>query len=109
MKKKILFLIPMIIVAVLLFMLRATGMKVHIAMSVVGLALLVAYTLATKKEWKCPVLEIVQRICYGVALITGAALMNMHGVDAISIVHKISAVLFVILLAFAEIQRVIKK
>ena len=41
MKKKVLFLIPMIIVAVLLFMLRATGMKVHIAVSVVGLVLLV--------------------------------------------------------------------
>ena len=52
MKKNLLFIIPMIIVAVLLFMLRATGMGVHIAVSVVGIILLVAYALATKKEWK---------------------------------------------------------
>ena len=39
--KKLLFLIPLLIVAVLLFMLRATGVKVHITVSVVGLVLLV--------------------------------------------------------------------
>ena len=50
MKKKVLFLVPMIIVAALLFMLRATGMKAHIAVSVVGLTLLIAYTVATKKR-----------------------------------------------------------
>ena len=109
MKKKVLFLIPMIIVAVLLFMLRATGMKVHIAVSVVGLVLLVGYTLATKKEWRNPALEILQRVCYAVALITGVVLMNVHGIAAISIIHKISAVLFVILLADTEIHKAIKK
>lgn len=109
MKKKLLFLIPMIIAMVLLFMLRATGMKVHIAVSVIGLALLIAYTVATKKEWKNPALEILQRVCYGIALITGVVLMNVHGIAAISIIHKISAVLFVILLICAEIHKAIKK
>jgi hypothetical protein len=109
MKKKVLFLIPMVIVAVLLFMLRATGMKVHIAVSVVGLVLLIAYTLATKKEWKCPVLEIIQRVFYAIALITGVVLMNVHGIAAISIIHKISAVLFAILLAGVEIHKAINK
>ena len=109
MKKKLLFLIPMIIVAVLLFMLRATGMTAHIAVSVVGLVLLIAYTVATKKEWKCPALEIIQRVCYGIALITGVVLMNVHGIAAISIIHKISAVLFVFLLICAEIHKAIKK
>ena len=109
MKKKVLFLVPMIIVAALLFMLRATGMKVHIAVSVIGLALLVAYTLFTKKEWRNPALEIFQRVCYGVALITGAILMNVHGFAAISIIHKISAVLFVVLLIACEIHKAIKK
>lgn len=108
MKKKLLFLIPMIIVAVLLFMLRATGMPAHIAVSAIGLAILVAYTIATKEEWKCPVLEILQRVFYGVALITGVVLLNVHGM-AISVVHKISAVLFVILLAVTEMQKAIKK
>ena len=109
MKKKLLFLIPMIIVAVLLFMLRATGMTAHIAVSVVGLVLLIAYTVATKKEWKNPALEILLRVCYGIALITGVVLMNVHGIAAVSIIHKISAVLFVILLADVEIHKSIKK
>ena len=108
MKKKLL-LIPMIILMVLLFMLRATGIKVHIAVSVIGLALLVAYTLLTKKKWKNPVLEILQRVCYGIALITGAILMNVHGIAVVSVIHKISAVLFAILLAVTEIHKAAKK
>ena len=109
MKKKLLFLIPMIIAMVLLFMLCATGMTAHIAVSVVGLVLLIAYTVATKKEWKNPALEILQRVCYGIAVITGVILMNVHGIAAISIIHKISAVLFVILLVDVEIHKAIKK
>ena len=109
MKKKMLFLVPMLIVAVLLFMLRATGMKVHIAVSLVGLVLLIAYTIATKTEWRNPGLEILLRVCYGIALISGVVLMNVHGAMAVSIIHKISAVLFVILLADVEIHKAIKK
>ena len=109
MKKNILFLIPMLLVVVALFLLRATGMKVHIAVSVIGLVLLIAYTIATKKEWKKPVLEILQRVCYGIALITGALLMNVHGIDAVSVIHRIGAVLFAILLIVCEIQKVVKK
>ena len=109
MKKKLLFLIPMIIVAVLLFMLRATGMTAHIVVSVVGLVLLIAYTVATKKEWKNPALEILQRVFYAIALITGVVLMNVHGIAAVSIINKISAVLFVILFADVEIHKAIKK
>ena len=109
MKKNLLFGITMIIVGVLLFLLRATGMKVHIAVSVIGLVLLIAYTVATKKEWKLPALEILHRVFYGIALITGVVLMNVHGIVAISIIHKISAVLFVILLADVEIHKAIKK
>ena len=109
MKKNVLFLIPMIVVAVLLFMLRATGMTVHIAVSVVGLVILVAYALATKKEWKCPALEILHRVCYAIALITGVVLMNVHGIAAISIIHKIGAALFAILLIVTEFHKAIKK
>ena len=109
MKKNLLFLIPMIIVAVLLFMLRTTGMIAHIALSVVGLAILVAYTLVTKKAWKCSVLEILHRVCYGIALITGVVLMIVHGVAVISIIHKLGAVLFAILLIVTEIHKAIKK
>ena len=109
MKKNLLFVIPMIIVAVLLFMLRATGMTAHIAVGVVGLLVLVAYALATKKGWKCPALEIFQRVFYAIALITGVVLINVHGIFTISIVHKASAALFAILLIVCEIHKVIKK
>ena len=109
MKKNLLFLIPMVIIAVLLFMLRATGMTAHIIVSVVGLLVLVAYALSTKKEWKCPILEILQRVFYGIALITGAVLMNVHGVATLAIIHKISAVLFAVLLVVCEIHKAIKK
>ena len=109
MKKNILFLIPMLLVVVALFLLRATGMTAHIAVSVVGLVLLIAYTVAAKKQWKCPALEIVTRMFYAVALITGGVLMNVHGIAAVSVIHKISAVLFVILLICTEIHKSIKK
>lgn len=109
MKKNVLFLIPMIVVAILLFMLRATGMTAHIIVSAVGLLVLVAYAVATKKEWKCPALELLERVFYGIALITGAILMNVHGIAAISIIHKLSAVLFAVLLIACEIHKATKK
>lgn len=109
MKKGLIFVIPMVIVAILLFMLRTTGMKVHIVVSVVGLAVLVAYTIATKKEWKCLSFEILERVFYAIALITGVELIHVHGVVAISIVHKVSAALFVILLIVNEIYKMKKR
>ena len=109
MKKKVLFLIPMVIVAVLLFMLRATGMTAHIALSVVGLVVLVAYVIATKKEWKCPALEILHRVCYAIALISGIALKGGCTFAAMPIAHKVGAVLFVVLLIVTEIHKSIKK
>ena len=109
MKKNVLFLIPLMVVAILLFLLRATGMTAHIAVSVVGLIILVAYALTTKKEWKCPALEIIQRVFYAVALITGIVIMNVHGIMIVSIVHKLSAVLFFVLLIVTEIHKSINK
>ena len=109
MKKNVLFLIPMVSVAVLLFLLRATGMKVHIALSVVGLVVLVAYALATKKDWKCPALEILHRVCYAVALISGIALKGGCTFVAMPIAHKVGAVLFAVLLIATEIHKSIKK
>ena len=40
-----------------------------------------------------------------VALITGAVIMNVHGIVALSIIHKISAVLFVVFLIATEINK----
>lgn len=109
MKKNLMFSVPMLVVAVLLFMLRTTGIKVHIAVSVVGIALLIAYTLVTKKEWKNSVLEILQRLFYAIAVVTGILVMNVHGIELISSVHKLSAVLFVVLLIGTEIHKAMKK
>ena len=109
MKKNLIFLIPLIAVAALFGVYQATGLTAHIIISVIGLLLLVAYAVTTKKSWKCPALEIITRMFYAVALITGVVLMNVHVITAVSIIHKISAVLFVILLICAEIHKAIKK
>ena len=109
MKKNLLFLIPMVIIAVLLFMLRATDMTAHIVLSVVGLAVLIAYTFTTKKEWRNPTLEILQRVCYAIALISGIALKGGCTFSAMPMAHKISAVLFVVLLIVTEIHKSVKK
>ena len=109
MKKNVMFFIPTLIVAVLLFMLRVTGMKTHIILSVAGLLILVAYALVTRKSWKNTALEVVERIFYAIALITGIMLMNIHGIPILSIVHKISATLFAVMLLVTEIHKAIKK
>ena len=94
MKKDLIFSPILLLVGVALCLLRWTGMPVHIAISVVGVIALAVYTVLTRKEWKCPALEIIMRAFYGIALITGVVIMNVHGIVAISIVHKVSAVLF---------------
>ena len=98
MKKDLIFAPIMLIIGVLLFLLRATGMTAHIAISVVGILVLIAYTVLTKKDWKIPALEIIMRAFYGIALITGIVIMNVHGIVALAVIHKVSAVLFMALI-----------
>ena len=98
MKKDLIFAPIMLLIGVLLFLLRATGMTAHIAISVVGILVLIAYTVLTKKDWKIPALEIIMRAFYGIALITGIVIMNIHGIVALTIIHKASAVLFMALI-----------
>ena len=105
MKKDLFFSIPLILIAVLLFLLRMTGMTAHIIVSVIGLALLIVYTIVTKKAWKLPAFEIVMRVFYGIALVSGIILMNVHGIVALSIVHKVCAALFVVLLVVLLIHK----
>ena len=97
----------MFLIGVLLFMLRATGMTAHIAISVVGILVLIAYTVLTQKDWKIPALEIIMRAFYGIALITGIVIINVHGIAALSIVHKTSAVLFMALLIVLLTHKVV--
>ena len=105
MKKDLFFSLPLILIAVLLFLLRMTGMTAHIIVSVIGLALLIVYTIVTKKDWKLPAFEIVMRVFYGIALVSGIILMNVHGIGALSIVHKVCAALFVVLLVVLLIHK----
>ena len=105
MKKDLLFSLPLILIAVLLFLLRMTGMTAHIIVSVIGLALLIVYTIVTKKAWKLPAFEIVMRVFYGIALVSGIILMNVHGIVALSIAHKVCAALFVVLLVVLLIHK----
>lgn len=107
MKRDFIFAPIMFAVGITLFLLKATGMPVHIAVSVIGLLVLAVYTAATKKEWKIPALEIIMRVCYGVALVTGPIIMNIENVVALKIAHKASAALFVILLIGLFIYKLI--
>ena len=99
MKKDMIFAPAMLVIGILLFLLKATGMTAHIAISVVGILVLAAYTVLTKRDWKIPALEILMRAFYGIALITGIVIMNVHGVAVLAVIHKASAALFVVLLA----------
>ena len=98
MKKDLIFAPVMLLIGVALCLLRATGMTAHIIISLVGVAGLIVYAVLTKKEWKIPALEIIMRVCYGIALITGIVIMNVHGIAALAIVHKVCAILFMALL-----------
>ena len=107
MKKDLIFSPILLAIGVLLFLLKATGLTAHIAISVVGLVALVIYAVLTKKDWKIPALEIIMRAFYGIALISGIVIMNVHGVVALAIVHKASAALFVILLVALFVHKLI--
>ena len=98
MKKDLIFTPALLLVGVLLFLLKTTGMTAHIVISIVGILLLAAYTVLSKKEWKCVPLEIIMRAFYGIALITGVVIMNIHGIAALAIIHKISALLFLVMI-----------
>ena len=107
MKKDFIFTPALLIIGVLLFLLRATGMIAHIAISVVGVAVLIAYTVLTKKEWKIPALEVIMRAFYGIALVTGVVIMNVRGIAALPVVHKVSAALFVVLVVVLFVQKAV--
>ena len=98
MKKDLIFAPALLLIGVLLFLLSATGMTAHMVISVIGVFVLIAYTVLTKKNWKIPALEIIMRACYGIALITGIVIKNVDGIAALSVIHKASAVLFMVLM-----------
>ena len=98
MKKDLIFAPVMLFIGVMLFLLRTTGMTAHIAISVIGLLVLITYSVLTKKNWKIPALEVVMRVFYGIALITGVVIMKVHGIVVLAVIHKVAAVLFMALM-----------
>ena len=107
MKKDLIFSPVLLLVGVALFLLRYTGMAAHIAVSVVGLALLVVYAVLTKKDWRIPALEVITRVFYGIALITGIVIMNVTGIAPLALIHKISAVLFMALMVALLVTKLV--
>ena len=107
MKKDLIFAPIMLVIGVLLFLLRATGMTAHIIISLLGVLTLVVYAIATKKEWKLPALEVLMRVFYGIALITGIVMMKVHGIAALGIVHKAGAAILLVVLFIHKL--IIKK
>ena len=104
MKKDLIFIPAMLVIAILLFLQSVTGLAAHIAISVVGVLVLAVYTSATRKDWKDPVLEIITRVFYGIALVTGI-IVNAGNILAINIVHSASAALFTILLIVLLVKK----
>ena len=105
MKKDMIFTPILLLIAIGLFLLKVTGLGAHIAIAVVGIVVLAAYTAATKKQWKIPALEILMRVSYGIALVTGIVVMNVSGIAALAIVHKAFAALFVICFIFTIVTK----
>ena len=106
MKKDFVFAPAMLLIGILLFLLRATGMTAHIAISVVGILVLAAYTALTKKDWKIPALEVIMRAFYGIALISGIVI-KINNIFVIAMIHKICAALFVVLLIVLFVRKLI--
>ena len=107
MKKDLIFAPIMLVVGIMLFLLEATGMAAHIAISVVGVLVLVVYAVLTKKEWKIPALEVLMRVFYGLALVSGIVIMNVAGVAALAVAHKIFAALFVVALVVLFVHKLV--
>ena len=105
MNKNLVFMISMIAVSLLLFLLRVTGLTAHIIVSVLGLAIMIPFTLKTKGEWTKAPLEILMRVMYLIAIVTGGALMKVHGIAPLGMVHKIGAALFLVLLLVLYIPK----
>ena len=106
MKKDLIFAPILLLIAISLFLLKLTDMPLHIVISLVGVAVLIAYTVVTKKEWKIPVLEIVMRAMYGIALISGI-IINLSYVPALAVIHKVCAALFALLLIASFVYKLI--
>ena len=112
--KTIIFTVVMAIISALLFLLKTTGMNIHILLGILGFVVTVGYTLMIKKDFKklskiSVVSEILMRIFYAVALISGFMLKVIEERAVVAKVHKIAAVIFTILLVVISIKKLLAK
>ncbi len=103
MNKRLILFIGAVLTCVALFLLRFTTMSGHIAISIAATLVLILYTIADKKNWKIPVLEIVLRISFGIAMISGVVMKAGVYNSGISIAHKITAALYLLVLVITFI------
>ena len=106
MKKDFIFTPIMLVVGILLFLLSATGMTAHIVISALGVAVLIAYAVLTRKEWKIPALEIAMRAMYGISLIFGIVI-KVNYISGLAIAHKVTAGLFIAMLLVLFIHKLV--
>ena len=106
MKKDFIFAPIMLVVGILLFLLSATGMIAHIVISALGVAVLIAYAVLTRKEWKIPALEIAMRAMYGISLIFGIVI-KVNYISGLAIAHKVTAGLFIAMLLVLFIHKLV--
>jgi hypothetical protein len=99
----------MLAVSVLLFLLRMTGMTAHIILSVIGIAALAASAVMTKKEWKKPLFEILLRVFFAVAVISGIVILKINAAAVVVIVHKVAAAAFAVMLLILYLPKILKK
>ena len=109
MKKDLIFTPVLLIIAVILFLLKTTGLGAHIAVSIIGVLVLGVYTSLTRTEWKIPALEIIMRAFYGIALISGVVVMNVKNVPAVAIAHKVSGYTFAALLVVLLVIKLVTR
>ena len=92
-----------------LALLKLTGMPIHIVISVMALVIMIICAVLDKKNWKISALEILYRVAYLITLITGILMIVLKLLGAVSIAHKVFAVIFVILFIVNFIFSLVKK
>ena len=90
-KLKLISFVAIILAIIGLALLKVTGMTGHIVISVIALLIMVVCAVLEKKNWKKPALEIIYRLAYLIALITGIVMVASELSGAVSIVHKVAA------------------
>ena len=106
----ILYVICMLVISSLLFALKFTGMGIHVALGIGACVITIIYTLLIRKKLKeyskkSIVVEVAMRVFLAIALITGFLLKPLGAFVVTSIIHKLSAVVFVILFLLINIKK----